>query len=229
MTVAKFHATAALFLTGCAVLVAWGCSGVSPSSGDEDLGESEFGIRARLLDEGTCQFLACNSSYSPQVPPNSPGSFQCPNGQWRTVSFACTGTSIACDDNDIWLVSPTRRCGATRRVCYNGQSVIAPIRDTSNANAWEASRGLQAALGISPGANPRVTILQENDSSWQTDPACVGSGNVSSSSSTGDSSSSGDTCSGQLTYCQQYGGCCYGDGYYCQDDCGQWQCSCHGL
>lgn len=123
--------------------------------------------RPRLLDEGSCLHLACQSRYAVRVDANTPGAITCPNntrhaGESRLVSFSCLGTGVSCNDDDLWLAVPSLQCQMPTfyTVCYQGRSLVVQARDTSDSNHWEANRGVQKVLGIQPGENPRVRIYE---------------------------------------------------------------------
>lgn len=149
-----------------------GSDGTGSASGEL---VSRIATSVTLLNEGSCQFLACASSYSDNVSCNAEGAQQCRNG-CKSVSFACRGAGV-CTDNAIYIVRPrTARvsCGQALRVCYRGTSAIAEVWDTSDANNhWEASPALQDALGMPVGQNGRVNIYDADDNAYTRDPSCT--------------------------------------------------------
>jgi hypothetical protein len=148
---------------------------VAEQEAADALARGRVATGVRLLDEGSCKHLACRSSYSQDVACDAAGAIQCRDG-CKKVSFACRQAG-ACDNSVAWVVRPRTAgvaCGASLRVCYAGRNTVAPVWDTADANNhWEASRGLQDALGMPYGQNGRVNIYTEGDTRWQDDPACV--------------------------------------------------------
>ena len=156
------------------------CNPNVADEGEDDVSSDSAEVVSRvatgvtLLDEGSCSFLACASSYSDSVSCDADGAVQC-GRHCKSVHFGCEGAG-ACSDDAIWIVRPrTARvsCGQALRVCYDGTNAIAEVWDTSDANNhWEASEGLQNALGMPIGQNGRVNIYDADDNSYRRDPRC---------------------------------------------------------
>jgi hypothetical protein len=113
------------------------------SSGDDVVSDGTAGAdaltsvggKARLLYEGTCQFLHDCSSFSRRLPV----------GQ---VEWGCGGSKV-CRDDDLWVAGPTRsQCDKHVKFCNGSKCVTATVRDVSVAHAWEASNGVLDALGL---------------------------------------------------------------------------------
>ena len=139
-----------------------------------------------ILDEGSCEHLACNSKWACE---NKDG-VECPEGSRNAFSktkkkysplFTCDGDcekAEGCDDGKHWMAIPHSRfkrskCGQTLVICANGHSTKAVVRDRSEREAWEVSHGVQDALGVSPYAKFKGTIYgDESDAAFKTDKRC---------------------------------------------------------
>jgi hypothetical protein len=162
------------------LLIAAACGTPVADDGEAGIGSDSAEVVSRiatsvtLLNEGSCSFLACASSYSDSVSCRSEGAVQCRNG-CKSVHFGCSQAGT-CTEGAIWIVRPRSArvsCGQALRVCYNGTNAIAEVWDTSDANNhWEASEGLQQALDMPIGHNGRVNIYDADDNSYQRDARC---------------------------------------------------------
>jgi len=161
-----------MLATACSPPVADQGDGNVASDSAEVIGRIATGVT--LLNEGACSFLACASSYSDDVSCDDEGAVRCDDG-CKSVHFGC-GSAGACTEGAIWIVRPRSArvsCGQSLRVCYNGANAVAEVWDTSDANNhWEASEGLQAALGMAIGQNGRVNIYDADDNAYLRDPRC---------------------------------------------------------
>lgn len=139
----------------------------------------------RILDEGNCAHLACNSKYACKDNDNG---ITCPEGtrnaskteKYRPL-FTCDTkceNNKTCSDSDNWMAIPKSRfartkCNQDLVICANGKFTHAYVRDRSEKEAWEVSRGIQDKLGVSPYATFTGSIYgDENDPGFAKDTRC---------------------------------------------------------
>jgi hypothetical protein len=141
--------------------------------------------RGNILDEGDCVHLACNSKYACKDNKNG---ITCPAGtrnasktqKYRPL-FTCDSkceNNKTCSDSDSWMAIPSSRfarskCNENLVICANGKSTHAYVRDRSEIEAWEVSRGIQDSLGVSPYAKFTGSIYgDESDPEFAKDTRC---------------------------------------------------------
>lgn len=140
-----------------------------------------------ILDEGSCEHLACNSKYACEDNENG---ITCPEGT-RNASktkkfrplFTCDNkceNNKTCSDSDKWMAIPNKRfarskCNQDLVICANGKFTHASVRDKSDRQAWEVSHGIQDKLGVSPYAKFTGAIYgDESDPDFKKDTRCHG-------------------------------------------------------
>ena len=141
--------------------------------------------QGNILDEGDCAHLACNSKYACEDNKNG---ITCPAGtrnasktkKYRPL-FTCDSkceNNKTCSDSDNWMAIPSSRfarskCNENLVICANGKSTRAYVRDRSEIEAWEVSRGIQDSLGVSPYAKFTGSIYgDESDPEFAKDTRC---------------------------------------------------------
>jgi len=138
-----------------------------------------------ILDEGSCEHLACNSKWACKDKENG---ITCPSGtrnESKTEKFRPLFTcdvkcenGETCSDSDTWMALPksrfgSKKCGQDLVICANGQFTHGQVRDKSEREAWEVSHGIQDNLGISPYAKFTGAIYgDETDPDFQKDKRC---------------------------------------------------------
>lgn len=149
----------------------------------------------RILNEGTCEHLACDSRWS-QCNAEG-GGIACPAGsaavqhhptctsQHFNVLFACEGRTggtntiaagcrntdrVITKPHDPW--NPARQCGQDLVVCANGASAHGTLWDRSNRNAWEVTPQLLTDLGVSGDIRNGAIYGSETAAGFSTDPRC---------------------------------------------------------
>jgi hypothetical protein len=140
-----------------------------------------------ILDEGSCEHLACNSKWGC---PSDTSGVKCPDGTRNAYSkknklysplFTCDKTcekALGCSDSGDWMAIPHSRfafgkCGQDLVICANGKFTHGKVRDRSEIEAWEVSHGIQDALGVSPYAKFSGAIYpSEDDAGFKTDTRC---------------------------------------------------------
>jgi hypothetical protein len=138
-------------------------------------------FRGNILDEGTCEHLACNSRFAC----TDPQGVLCPEGTrnagtHRRPLFTCDTDceeNASCSDSGDWMAIPhsrfaRRKCGQDLVICANGRFTHAHVRDRSNVEAWEFSRGVQDSLGVPHGSFRGTIYTDENDPGFLTDRRC---------------------------------------------------------
>ncbi len=143
----------------------------------------------RILDEGTCADLVAGSRFICCDPDNGierkgkkkdiEGN-DCPNEKFTPV-FTCDkdwdgALNKGCDDADNWMAMPhkrfaRRKCGQDLVICANGNFTHAYVRDRSDKQAWEVSRAIPSALGVSPDFSGAI-YGDENDPDFKKDKRC---------------------------------------------------------
>jgi len=139
-----------------------------------------------ILDEGSCEHLACNSKWACE----DPSGVECPEGTRNAFKqtgkkfsplFTCDTTcekAEGCSDSANWMAIPHSRftrgkCGQDLVICTNGHFTHATVRDRSDKQAWEVSRGVQGDLAVSPYAKFKGTIYSdESDAAFKSDARC---------------------------------------------------------
>lgn len=143
----------------------------------------------RILDEGTCADLVAHSKWiccDPDHGMERKGKNKdvegndCPSQKFApifTCDHDCDGALKAgCSDSDNWMAIPkgrftNRKCGQDLVICANGNSTHATVRDKSEIEAWETSRAIPAALGISPDFSGAI-YPSESDPDFKKDKRC---------------------------------------------------------
>jgi Domain of unknown function (DUF4157) len=136
----------------------------------------------RILNEGDCQHLACNSEWAC----DDPKGFLCPAGtthagKKKRPLFTCDAkceNNIPCGDN--YMAIPHSRwksvhhnCNQDLVVCANHTFIHASPRDRSNKEAWELSPTLLSNLGAASGDIKDGAIYpDENDAAFKKDSRC---------------------------------------------------------
>lgn len=163
----------------------------------------------RILDEGSCEHLACNSKWACE----DDAGLECPDGTRNAHSktkkkyrplFTCDTNCEAgktCSDTDNWMAIPKSRftrnkCGQDLVICANSRFTHGKVRDRSEVEAWEVGHGVQDGLMVSPYATFRGTIYaDENDAAFQKDPKCRAAEKKSPKGSSDEKGSPQDTSS----------------------------------
>ena len=138
-------------------------------------------FRGNILDEGTCEHLACNSRWAC----TDPAGVLCPQGTRnagtnRRALFTCDNTcedNMSCSDSGDWMAIPNsrfarRKCGQDLVICANSRFTHAHVRDRSEIEAWEVSRGVQDSLGVAHGTFAGTIYSDESDPAFLTDRRC---------------------------------------------------------
>jgi hypothetical protein len=142
--------------------------------------------RGNILDEGSCEHLACNSKWACE---NAKG-VECPDGTRNAFGktkkkysplFTCDATcekAAGCSDGANWMAIPNSRfkrskCAEDLVICAKGHFTHANVRDRSEIEAWEVSHGVQDDLTVSPYAKfSGAVYADENDAGFKTDARC---------------------------------------------------------
>lgn len=157
---------------------------IASNSGTENLQRAAL-HSGRMLDEGDCAHLACNSKWACKDNANG---VKCPDGtrnasateKYRPL-FTCDTKcekNLTCDDSGTWMAIPNSlfkrsKCDQDLVICANGRFVHGQVRDRSEREAWEVSHGIQDALGISPYASFQGSIYpSESDAAFKSDITC---------------------------------------------------------
>lgn len=149
--------------------------------------------QGRILNEGSCEHLACRSIYGTCNPDSST---ECPEGSaavrhnpsctHRRFSplFTCDVTpenaiSTGCNSTSTYMALPRsrfdrrRHCGQDLVICGNGRFTHGQIRDRSEREAWEVSPAILGALGITGGDITNGSVYgDETDPEFRRDPRC---------------------------------------------------------
>lgn len=140
-----------------------------------------------ILDEGSCEHLACNSKWAC---PDASG-VECPEGTRNafkdkktkysplfTCDIECDKKTEGCSDSAHWMAIPHSRfalgkCRQDLVICAGGRFTHAAVRDRSEREAWEVGHGVQDSLAVSPYATIKGAIYgDENDAAFKTDARC---------------------------------------------------------
>jgi hypothetical protein len=143
----------------------------------------------RILDEGSCADLVAGSKWICCDPENGTErkgkkkdieGNQCPSENFTPI-FTCENNCTnalgkGCDDADNWMALPKSRfargkCGQDLVICANESFTHAYVRDKSEIEAWEVSKAIPAALGLSPDFKGAV-YGDENDADFKKDKRC---------------------------------------------------------
>lgn len=136
----------------------------------------------RILDEGDCTHLSCNSSYAC----DDPQGVLCPEGtvhagKRKKPLFSC---DVTCDRSSCisnYMAIPHRRwrgvrggqCNQDLVICANGRFTHAIVKDRSNREVWEVSPGVLSTLGVTRGDITNGAIYpDENDAAFLADSRC---------------------------------------------------------
>lgn len=140
----------------------------------------------QILDEGSCEHLACNSKWACEDNENG---LTCPKGtrnasetkKYRPL-FTCDTkceNNKTCSDSDNWMALPGGRwarskCNQDLVICANGKFTHGYVRDRSEREkAWEVSHGIQDRLGVSPyGTFAGAIYPDEADAAFKKDERC---------------------------------------------------------
>ena len=141
--------------------------------------------KGNILDEGSCEHLACNSKYACE---DSEAGVTCPKGTRNASTtkkfrplFTCDSkceNHLPCSDSGTWMAMPKSRfarskCGQDLVICANGAFTHATLRDRSEREAWEVGHGIQDSLGVSPYASFTGSIYgDESDAEFKKDTRC---------------------------------------------------------
>jgi hypothetical protein len=142
--------------------------------------------RGRILYEGTCEFLACNSRWACEDDDNG---IACPDGTRNAHSktnkkyrplFTCDTrceNGITCEDDDNWMAIPhsrfaPRKCNQDLVICANGHFTHAYVRDRSSGEHWEVSPSITDALGVPRGNFTGSIYGNESDPEFLRDIRC---------------------------------------------------------
>jgi len=151
----------------------------------------------RILYEGDCQHLACNSKWACE----DASGVECPDGTRNAFSktakkfrplFTCDTkceNGHTCDDGDNWMAIPhsrfaRRKCGQDLVICANGSFTHGRVRDRSEIEAWEAGPGIIDALGVSRATFTGSIYPNESDAGFLADTKCRSSSGSTSPSYT---------------------------------------------
>lgn len=140
-----------------------------------------------ILDEGSCEHLACNSKWAC---PDASG-VECPVGTRNafkdkktkysplfTCDIECDKKTEGCSDSANWMAIPHSRfafskCRQDLVICAGGRFTHAAVRDRSEREAWEVGHGVQDSLAVSPYATFKGAIYSdENDAAFKSDARC---------------------------------------------------------
>lgn len=143
----------------------------------------------RILDEGTCADLVAGSKWiccDPEKGMKRSGKTTdiegtvCPSQNFTplfTCDHDCKGAlANHCSDSANWMAIPKGRfkmnkCGQDLVICANGNFTHATVRDKSEREAWETSRAIPAALGVSPDFTGAI-YGDESDPAFKKDKRC---------------------------------------------------------
>jgi hypothetical protein len=150
----------------------------------------------RVLNEGTCQHLACDSTWGRcdpasgfTCPANSAAARahpECTTHKFR-AAYACEGrtgvtNTIAsgCRSSDMVIAkphdpwTPATHCGQDLVVCAQGLRAHATLWERSDRDAWEVTPSVIAALGGRRELPDAGIYPSETDPDFITDPRCHG-------------------------------------------------------
>ncbi len=143
-------------------------AGVAPAGGAQQVVRRAAVHTGRILAEGTCEHLACNSKWMCEdatqgikCPDGTRNAFSKTNKKYRPL-FTCDVScdkGKTCDDNDNWMAIPKSRmarsgklllkkCGQDLVICANAKFTHGVVRDRSEIEAWEVSPGILSNLGV---------------------------------------------------------------------------------
>jgi hypothetical protein len=136
----------------------------------------------RILNEGSCQHLACNSKWAC----DDPAGVLCATGTRNAGKkmrplFTC---DVKCENGrkcgSDYIAIPSNRfkgikggqCGQDLVICANGHFTHGTIRDRSEKKSWEVAPGILSALGVSPDIKNGAIYPDEKDADFLTDSRC---------------------------------------------------------
>ena len=141
----------------------------------------------RILNEGDCEHLACNSKWACE---DDTSGVTCPTGtrndsaktkhRYRPL-FTCDTkceNGVACGDTEHYMAIPfdnfaRRKCGQDLVICANGSFTHASLRDRSERAAYEVSPAVLSALGITSGDISNGAVYgDEKDADFLKDKRC---------------------------------------------------------
>lgn len=143
----------------------------------------------RILDEGSCADLVAGSKWICCDPDNGMerkgktkdiDGNECPSEKFAPIFTCDTNCTKAlekgCSDSDDWMALPKSRfargkCGQDLVICANEKFTHAYVRDKSEREAWEVSKAIPAALGLSPDFKG-VIYGDETDADFKKDKRC---------------------------------------------------------
>jgi hypothetical protein len=141
----------------------------------------------RILAEGSCAHLACNSKWACVDDSNG---VACGAGTRNATAttghkyrplFTCDTNCEAgetCSSTDTYMALPKTRfartkCGQDLVICANGKFTHAQVRDRSEREAWEVSPAVLGAVGVTTGDITNGAIYgDESDAAFLTDSRC---------------------------------------------------------
>lgn len=141
----------------------------------------------RILNEGSCQHLACNSRWACLDDTNG---VVCPDGTRNATSitghsyrplFTCDTNcenNQTCGANEHYMAIPHSRfkrskCAQDLVICSSGSFTHASVRDRSNVEAWEVGPSVLSALGTTGGDITNGAIYpDESDPGFAADTRC---------------------------------------------------------
>jgi hypothetical protein len=141
--------------------------------------------KGNILDEGSCEHLACNSKYAC----DDDSGVLCPEdtrnaGKTKKPLLYCDikcDKAGSCSDSDNWMALPKSRikkgdykkCGMNLVICANGNFTHAKVVDRSHIEAWEVSHGVQDDLGVNPYSTFKGSVYgDESDKDFKNDKNC---------------------------------------------------------
>ncbi|HEY5784970.1 MAG TPA: DUF4157 domain-containing protein [Microlunatus sp.] len=140
-----------------------------------------------ILDEGSCEHLACNSKWAcadasgMECPAGTRNAFKDKKEKFSplfTCDINCDKRAEGCSDSAHWMAIPHSRfafgkCRQDLVICAGGRFTHAAVRDRSEREAWEVGHGVQDSLAVSPYATFKGAIYgDESDAAFKTDARC---------------------------------------------------------
>jgi peptidoglycan/xylan/chitin deacetylase (PgdA/CDA1 family) len=140
----------------------------------------------RILYEGTCEHLACNSKWACEdnengiiCPDGTRNAFSETNKKFRPL-FTCDTrceNNETCEDGDNWMAIPAGRferskCDQDLVICANGHLAHGVVRDKSSGEHWEVSPGIIDSLDLPRGTFTGSIYGDESDPQFLRDGSC---------------------------------------------------------